>query len=363
MSARAAVQTGVRQIEVQTRPIPEIGPGEALLRVEACGMCFGDVEFYLGHDGSGMMQYPFIPGHEFSGRIEQVSDEYAKQMDVTVGSRVAIEPTLACGSCTACVRGRRNVCPNRTYYGLTATTVGSGLWGGYSEYVVLQPGTILHKLPEHLSAQDCVLFNPIGSGFDWAVRAGGTTIGDTVLVIGPGQRGLACVLAANEAGASKVIVAGRSRRLPWRFDLAREYGATHIIDTDSEDLLAKVDELTDGVGVDRVIDTSSNSLQPIVDAVAAVRPEGTIVLAGNKNVDTVPGLSPDKITGKAITIKGVTTVSNWAMAQAIRIVGSGRYSFERYHTHSFGIDQYEHGLRLLNGEIEDENALHITITA
>jgi threonine dehydrogenase-like Zn-dependent dehydrogenase len=361
VGARAAVQVGTRSIETRVLPIPEVGPGEALLRVEACGMCFSDVEFYLGHDGGGLMKYPFIPGHEFVGRIESISDGAARSMGVTAGTRVAVEPNLACGSCIACVRGRRNVCPNRIYYGLTPTSAGSGLWGGYAEYVLLQPGTIVHPLPEHISAVDGVMFNPLGSGFDWAVRAGGVTVGDNVVVIGPGQRGLACVIAAAEAGAARVIVAGRSRRLPWRFDLAREYGATDIVDTDREDLATRVREITDGRMADVVVETSSNSLQPIVDAVMAVRPEGTVVLAGAKNADTVPGLSPDLITRKAITIKGVTTVSNWAMEQAIRVVGSGRYSFEQYHTHTFKLDQYDHAVRLLAGEIEGENALHITV--
>jgi threonine dehydrogenase-like Zn-dependent dehydrogenase len=171
------------------------------------------------------------------------------------------------------------------------------------------------------------------------------------------------VIAAAEAGASRVIVVGRRRRMAWRLDLAREYGATDIIDSDDEDVLERVRDITSGALVDRVIDTSSRSVQPIVDAIAAVRPEGTVVLAGNKRVDVVPGLSPDRIWTKAITIKGVMTVSNWAMEQAIRTVDSGRYSFDRYHTHTFGIDQYDYGLQVLSGEVPGEEPLHITIVA
>src|SRR5204862_5817727 len=106
---------------------------------------------------------------------------------------------------------------DRLIYGLTPLARAPGLLGGYAQHVVLQPNTDVYPLPDHLSPEDAVLFNPLGAGFDWTCRVGGTRVGDSVLIIGPGQRGQCCVVAAAEAGASRIIVAGRGRR-PWKFD-------------------------------------------------------------------------------------------------------------------------------------------------
>jgi threonine dehydrogenase-like Zn-dependent dehydrogenase len=168
------------------------------------------------------------------------------------------------------------------------------------------------------------------------------------------------VLAAANAGASRVIIAGRSHRRLWAYDVARGFGASDVVYSDQTDLVAAVTEITDGELADRVIDTSSRSTQPVVDAVACARPEGTVVLAALKNTD-VPGFNQDLVVARGLTVKGAIGVSSWGMEQAIRAVSSGAYDFGSYCTHSFGLDSLEHALHLLAGEVPGEEALHITI--
>src|SRR3954447_15603898 len=280
MQSRAAVLTGPRQVEVVAMTIPdELGPDEALLAVEANGMCGTDYEQYAGHIP---IDYPYIAGHEIVGRLEKIGPVAAARWKLDVGARVAVESTVSCGRCESCKLGRALFCDQRLIYGLTPAAHGPGLLGGYAQYLVLQANSIVYPLPEHLSAQDAVLFNPLGSGFDWACRAAGTQVGDSVLIIGPGQRGLCSVLAAKEAGASRIIVAGRGRR-PWKLALAEELGASDVVNTDESSLVDAIREMTIGEWVDRVIDTSPLATSPVLEAIECVRPEGTMVLAGMKD--------------------------------------------------------------------------------
>lgn len=358
MHARAAMLTGPRQVEVRSLPVPdEIGPDECLLAVEATGMCGTDYEQYIGHIP---IPYPYIAGHEIVGRIARIGDVAAARWKLGEGARVAVESIVACGRCTNCKTGKPLFCDQRLIYGLTPASRAPGLLGGYAEYVVLQANTDVYPLPDHLTPQDAVLFNPLGSGFDWACRAAGTQVGDTMLIIGPGQRGLCSVLAAKEAGASRIIVAGRGRR-PWKLDLALELGATDVINTDQVSLVDAVREMTNGEWIDRVVDTSPNATSPVLEAIECVRPEGTVVLAGVKEAGGDLGAAANAIMAKAATVRGVFSVSDWAKRQAIKSLSAARYPVEKLHSHTFSIDDLDEAFRVLGAEVEGNDAMHITV--
>lgn len=357
LTAKAAVQTGERQVEMRELEVQLTDEDHAILEVEANGMCGTDFEQYEGNLG---LAYPFVAGHEIVGRIHSIGSAAAQRWGVDEGARVAVKSLVGCGACFRCAQGLTSFCQNRVTYGLTSMQDAPTVWGGYAQYMLLEPTTELYDIPEHLSPQDAVLFNPIGAGFDWGYRVAGTQVGDTVVVIGPGQRGLACVIAAKEAGAAEVIVAGRGRR-PWKLELARQLGATHTVDTDQHDLVEAVAEITGGRLADRVIETSPRAIKPIIDAVGAARPEGTVVLAGVKGDNDLAGLRPDALIHKALTIKSVYAVSNWARKQAIRIIASGKYDLSGMHTHTLPVDDLDRALRILGGEVEGEEAMHITV--
>lgn len=362
MRSKAAVQVADRKIELQEFDVPDAPePGGAILRVEASGMCGSDAEQYSGAvAATGFFHYPIIPGHEPIGRIDKISPEAARSWGVAEGDRVAVEPFCPCGVCARCTEGMYQLCLNRFMYAYTPTDVGSGLWGGYSEYMVLRPNTVLHKLPEDLTTEDAVLFNPLGAGFEWGYRAAGTEIGDSILILGAGQRGLAAVVAAREAGAETIIVTGLAKDSQ-KMALAREFGATDTINVEQENTVERVREITKGALVDRVVDVSAIATQPVLDAVAAARPGGTIVLAGVKGMREVPIIS-DQLVLKNLRIQGMLGVGSWAYSQAIRIIASHRYPLEKMHTHTLGIDDVEKGMKLLAGE-EPGDAIHITVMA
>ena len=360
MDARAAVQTGPRRIELQALALPErLGDDEAVLAVEANGMCGTDWEQYKGSLASSAA-FPVIPGHETVGRIERIGPVAAARWRLAEGDRVAVESTVPCGSCPNCRAGRWLFCSHRLIYGLTTVANAPALSGGYAEYLILRPNSMVYPMPEHLSSEDAVFFNPLGAGFDWAVRIAGTKVGDTIVIMGPGQRGLACVVAAREAGAGRIIVAGRSLR-PWKLDMALQLGATHVVRTDQQSLPEAVAEITDGALADCAVDTTPAAVQPVVDALDAVRAEGTVVLSAAKSPDAIPGLSA-KVMAKALTVKGAYSVSEWAKRQAIRVLSEGRHDLSPLHTHPFRIDDLHRAMRILGGEVPGEEALHITVT-
>lgn len=361
----AAVQVADRKIELQEFPLPRIGPQEGLLRLEACGICGSDYEQYSGalSGGGFRIPYPVIPGHEPLGIIEELGSEAAKKWGVKVGDRVAVEPILHCGVCANCLTGRYLLCrgERRAWaYGYTSTATPPALWGGYAQYMYLAPNTVLHKVSPTIPAELAVMFNPLGAGVRWACTIPGTKMGDTVVVLGPGQRGLACVIAAREAGAELIIVTGL-RADAHKLALAKEFGAHHTINVEEENTVERVKEITKGRMADVVVDVSAYATQPVLDAIEIAKPGGTIVLAGVKGPHPVPNFFSDRLILRELTVKGALGVDYPAYEQAIRIIEAGKYPLAKMHTHTFPLEQVEHAIRVLAREVPGEEAVHIAV--
>ncbi len=355
----AIVQTGPRKLEIREYPLPEIGAEDALLKMEVCGICGSDYEQYEGAIG---MSSPVIPGHEPLGIIEKLGSVAAKRWGVAEGDRVAVEVLLPCGYCTQCLSGMYRLCTGKgrmSAYGYTPVDIPPALWGGYAQYMYLDPHTVLHKVSKSIPAEIAVMFNPLGAGIRWAVQMPGTTIGDTIVIIGPGQRGLASVIAAHEAGAEKIIVTGLARDKR-KLELAKEFGATHTINVEAQDPIEVVKEITGGRGADVVVDVAAYSPQTVVQAIDMVKRAGVVILAGVK-AKPVPMLASDKIIFKEIRVQGALGVDFKGYKPAIRIIESGRYPLEKMHTHTLPLEKAEYGIKLLAGQIAGEEAIHIAL--
>ena len=359
--SRCIVQTGERSLELRELPLPgKIAPDAGLLRLEACGICGSDYEQYQG--AMPGLPYPLIPGHEPVGRIAEIGDVAAQRWGVAAGDRVAVETLLPCGFCRPCQSGNYRLCSGRrglSGYGYQSIDTPPGLWGGFAEYMHLDPHTMLHKLSDDIAPEIATLFNPLGAGIRWAQQIPGTKIGDSILILGPGQRGLASVIAAREAGADCIIVSGLSAD-EHKLELAREFGAHHTIDVEREDLVKRVREITDG-GVDIAVDVSAYANEPVVQAIDAVRRGGTVVLAGMKGPRPVENFYSDRVMGKELTIKGAFGVDFHAYEPAIRLIESGKYPLEKMHTHTMPLEEAERAIQILAREIEGEEAIHIAL--
>jgi len=350
----AIVQTGPRALEPRDLPIPEIDADTALLRIEACGICGSDYEQY---EGVLRTPTPLIPGHEPLGVIAKIGDRAAARWGVDVGDRVAVETMLSCRFCGPCLAGRYHLCESRRIYSYIPLAEEPGLWGAYSEYMFLDANTLVHKIDPALAPEMAVLFNPLGAGFRWAVEIPQTGPGDTVVILGPGQRGLASVLATRQAGAEKIIVTGLEVDAA-KLEVARQFGADHTIDVENENAKQRIRELTDGRGADVVVDVSSYATKPVAESLDYVRPGGTVVLAGVKGFKPVPDFISDKIVMKEISVRGAIGVTSSGYERAIRLIESRTQPLELMHTHEFGLRDAELAIRTLAREIEGQESIH-----
>ena len=350
----AMVQTAPRKLVPQDIPIPDIDSDSALLRIEACGICGSDYEQFEGVLRTPM---PVIPGHEPLGIIERIGDRAADRWGVDVGDRVAVETMLSCRFCAPCLSGRYHLCRQRQIYSYIPLSVAPGLWGSYAEYMFLHANSVLHKIDSTMPPEIAVIFNPLGAGFRWGVEMPRTGPGDTVVIMGPGQRGLCCVLACREAGADKIIVTGLAADAA-KLKLALDFGADHVIDVENENPVQRVRELTAGIGADVVVDVSSYATEPITQAIDLVAPGGRIVLAGVKGFKPVPDFISDKVVLKEITILGAIGVTHSGYSSAIRLLESGKYPIHRMHTHEFGLRDAELAIRTLARQIEGVESIH-----
>ncbi|MCR9096408.1 MAG: alcohol dehydrogenase catalytic domain-containing protein [bacterium] len=350
---RAIVQTGPRSLELRDLPVPEIGADDALLRVEACGICGSDVEQY---HGALPLPFPVIPGHEPLGRIECIGDRAAERWGVDVGDRVAVETMLSCRFCPPCLRGDYHLCRARQIYSYIPLDRPPGLWGAYADLMYLAPTSIVHRVDPTLPPELAVMFNPLGAGFRWAVEIPRTQPGQSVVVLGPGQRGLASVIACRSVGAGQIVVTGLEADAE-KLSLARTFGADVTVDVENEDARSRILEATDG-GADVVVDVSAYATSPVAEALDYVRPGGTIVLAGVKGHVPIPEFISDKIVMKEIAIRGAIGVTQSGYSEAIRLIESRRVPLEKMHTHDFALGDAEEAIRTLAGEMDGTRSIH-----
>ncbi len=352
------VQTAARTLVEQRFPLPEITDDDALLRVEACGICGSDCEQFAG---VLPVRLPVIPGHEPLGFIERIGARAAERWGVRPGDRVVVESILSCGACRICRSGLRHLCfgggKGFRAYAYISTHEPPSLWGAYAEFMYLCPESVVHRIDPAIPAELAVLYNPLGAGFRWAGELGGVTQGDTVVVLGPGQRGLASVIAAARAGAEQIIVSGLAKDAH-KLALARRYGATLTVDVEREDLTDVVFQATGGQGADVVVEVTAYAVEPVAQTLTLARRGGTIVLAGVKGMKEVPGFVSDRAVLKELTIHGALGVTSSAFRAAIALIESGELDLTPMHTHSFPLGQAELAIRTLAGEVPGDPAIH-----
>jgi threonine dehydrogenase-like Zn-dependent dehydrogenase len=354
------VQYAPRDLRGEEFPLPRIGREDALLRVEACGICGSDYEQY---EGALRVPMPVIPGHEPVGIIEEIGEDASRRWGVQRGDRVAVETLLPCGYCRECIQGRYRLCRGTramSAFGYKPVSTPPALWGGYAEYMYLDPHALVHRMSRAIPPEIAVLFNPLGAGFRWAVDLPRLRVGETVVVLGPGQRGIACVIAARQAGAGTIIVSGLSRD-EHKLALARAFGADHTVDVEREDLVQRVREITDGEMADVVVDVTAYAVEAVTQAIDVARRNGRVVLGGTKGPHPVPGLLSDKIVGKELALLGAFGVDWPAYEAAVRLIESGTQPLEQLHTHTLPLAEAERGLALLAGKVAGEQAVHIAL--
>jgi len=266
---RAVVVAGPRRLAVEQVPDPTPAPGEAVLRVAACGICGSDLHVHQG----GFLPVGSVMGHEFCGEVVEGAG------GLRAGERVCVLPALTCGRCDRCRAGLGMYCSEQRALGLGAAH------GGFAEYVVISPHQTV-RLPAGVDDAHGALVEPLAVALH-AVDASALQPGERCLVIGAGPIGLGIALWARHLGAGEVIV---SERAPGRRALAAELGATRVVDPEREELAPLL-----GDGADVVFE-AVGARGLIQRCVEHVRFRGRVIVAG-------VCIPPDTITPSTAILK------------------------------------------------------------
>ena len=265
-----------KPVQVTEVLVPDPGPGEALVRVQACGVCHTDLHYKMGGIGE---DFPYLLGHEASGVVEAVGPDVT---EVTPGDFVILNWRAVCGQCRACKRGRpwycfatHNASQKMTLADGTPLSAALGI-GAFAEKTLVAAGQCTKVNPAIAPATAGLLGCGVMAGIGAAINTGGVSRGDTVAVIGCGGVGDAAILGARLAGAKTIIgVDIDDRKLGW----AREFGATHVINSRNADPVEGIRELTDGFGADVVIEAIGRP-ETYKQAFEARDLAGVVVLVG-----------------------------------------------------------------------------------
>lgn len=265
---KALVLREYKQFTYTDVPMPEPGPDEVRIAVKACGICGSDVH---GMDGStGRRRPPIIMGHEAAGVIEKIGGAVT---DWKPGDRVTFDSTIYCGNCEYCRRGEINLCDRRRVLGVSCEDYRQH--GAFADLVVV-PQRILYRLPERTSFEQAALVEPFAIAMH-AVRRSPPALNDSILVVGAGMIGLGLVQVLKNTGCGKLVVIDVA---PERLALASRLGATHTVNSGTEDARQVLRELTGGRGTDLAFEAVGIA-STVELALGCVRKGGAVTLVGN----------------------------------------------------------------------------------
>ncbi|WP_329316252.1 S-(hydroxymethyl)mycothiol dehydrogenase [Streptomyces sp. NBC_01262] len=263
-------------VSLETIIVPDPGPGEALVKIQACGVCHTDLHY---REGGINDDFPFLLGHEASGIVESVGEGVT---DVAPGDFVILNWRAVCGQCRSCTRGRPQYCFNThnakqkmTLLDGTELSPALGI-GAFAEKTLVHAGQCTKVDPTASPAVAGLLGCGVMAGIGAAINTGGVGRGDSVAVIGCGGVGDAAIAGARLAGAAKIIAVDIDDR---KLETAKKMGATHTVNSKATDPVEAIQALTDGNGADVVIEAVGRP-ETYKQAFYARDLAGTVVLVG-----------------------------------------------------------------------------------
>ncbi len=349
---KAWVLDDPEKLRLVEKPVPEPGPAEVLVRIDAVSICGTDVEILTkGHpawiQGGLPFNKNFTPGHEYMGTVAKLG---AGVNEFKVGDRVAVEIHAGCGRCERCRMGMYTSCLN---YGLNYGENNKGhrangftTDGGFAEYAVNHINTLAH-VPEGMSDEEATLIVTAGTAMYGLDVLGGLIAGESLVVTGPGPIGLMSVAVAKALGAQPVILTGtRDSRL----NLGTKLGADYIINIRKENPVEAVKRITGGRGVHYVMECSGadNALNEALDM---VNRGGRICLAAFPGEQVPVDLA--KLVRNNIYVFGIRGEGKSATHRAAALMAQKRFDAKLMHTHTFKLEEVPTAFKYFRERIED----------
>lgn len=313
---KALVLESYGNLVYREMPDPIESPDTVLVEIEACAICGSDVH---GMDGStGRRIPPVIMGHEAAGTVVSVGSDVT---EFHPGDRVAMDSTLFCGTCPACIRGDVNLCDTLRVIGVSCSEY--RVDGAFAERICV-PARILYPLPDHLSFERAAMAEPLAIALHAISRLPvRPDAGQTAVVVGTGMVGLLVVQALHAAGCGRIIAVDP---VPEKREMAHSFGATHTLDPQKDDMPTHVRSMTGGTGADASFEVVGMG-QALRPAVSCLRKGGTAVLIGNLS-DAVE-LPLQTVVTRQLSLYG-SCASSGEYADALRMIADGTIDVDRF---------------------------------
>ena len=350
-SVRAVVARAKGEpVTVEMIEVPDPGPGEVLVTVQACGVCHTDLHY---REGAINDDFPFLLGHEAAGIVEEVGDGV---INVVVGDFVVLNWRAVCGQCRSCLRGRPWYC-FATHNATQKMTLGGvelspalGI-GAFAEKTLVAAGQATKVNPAAPPEVAGLIGCGVMAGLGAAMNTGGVGRGDSVAVFGCGGVGDAAIAGSRLAGAHTIIAVDIDDR---KLDIARNFGATHTVNSTNEDPIEAIRGLTGGNGVDVAIEAVG--LPATYEQAFYSRDlAGTVVLVGVPNPEMKVELPMIEVFGRGGTLK-----SSWYgdclpsrdFPMLIDLYLQGRLDLDRFVSETIALDEVEEAFHAMErGEV------------
>lgn len=349
---KAWVLDNPEQLRLTEKPVPEPGPAEVLVRVDAVSICGTDVEIITKGlpaiiRGGPPFNKNFTPGHEYMGTVVKLGagvDEYG------IGDRVAVEIHAGCGRCERCRQGMYTSCLN---YGLNYEGHDKGhrangftTDGGFAQYAVNHVNTLIH-VPDEMGDAEATLIVTAGTAMYGLDVLGGLIAGESLVVTGPGPIGLMGVAVGKALGAEPVILTGtRDARL----NLGLKLGADHVVNIRKENPVEAVKRITGGRGVNYVLECSG-AADALNEAMDMTQRGGRICLAAFPGEPALVDLA--KIVRNNIYLYGIRGEGKSATHRAAALMNQKKFDAKLMHTHTFPLEELPTAFKYVRERIED----------
>ena len=330
------VEDVIPEYKIEEVPMPKAYEGEMIVKVEACGICIGDIKIshlqsaWGGKGRPPHLKTPFTPGHEFIGHVVEIGPGVGG--DFKIGDRVTSEQIVPCWQCKNCLTGKYWMCEKSRLYGFVFD-------GGMAEYMKFPKGAINHKVPGNISMETAVLIEPYSCS-KHAVDRGEIKNNDVVVLSGAGALGLGMLEFIKMKNPKLTIVLDIKEQ---RLELAKQFGADIILNPLKEDVVAKVKELTDGIGCDVYIEATGfpKSVEQGLDMIKRL---GTFVEFGvfldNVSINwTVIG------DAKELNIHG-SHLGPYCYQPVLEWMANGRVSAKGVVTHKLALNDFKKGFEI-----------------
>ena len=351
---RSVMCYGPHDYRLEEIPVPDVGPGEVLVRILGAGICAGDVKCFVGAPlfwgdeyRQGYCQPPVTPGHEFVGEVVTLGEGAAAKYGLTISDRAISEQIVPCWECRFCKRGQYWMCDGKhDVYGFRQRARGA-----MAEYMLFPADAINHKVPNSLTPRQAVYIEPLACAIH-AVQRGEIELGDTVVVSGCGALGLGMVATARLKNPGCLIALDLQ---PSRLEVAKKCGADLVLNPLEVDVVEEVRKLTQGYGCDVYIEATGHT-QSVIQGLHMIRRLGTFV---EFSVFGEPVTVDWTIIGdtKELNIHGAH-LGPYCYPLAIDMLVKGQVPVDDIVTHAFPLEQFGQAFQMV---LESKDSIKVML--